>query len=161
MVSDRNGLDDLGVNRGVEPMERSECLLLLAGEDVGRLVVMTGGNPDIFPVNYIADDDGTIVFQTATGTKLAGASGGPVLFEVDRLDRATRSGWSVVVRGETCPVAASDAARLRVRMTAGATQSWVRSEKPHMIRVVPRTVSGRRITPTLPPTTSTRDLQEK
>lgn len=135
------------LNSGLEPMGPFECLRLLLSETVGRLAVVIGGKPEIFPVNYLTDDDDTVVFQTDSGTKLAAALGAPVAFEVDRLDRETHSGWSVVVHGTTHQVSLPEAAVLRARMAAQAAQPWPRSRKPYLIRIVPVTITGRRIPP--------------
>jgi glycerol-3-phosphate dehydrogenase len=53
----------------------------------------------IFPVNYVVDRD-LIVFRTDPGSKLdAATERESVAFEVDAVDEATRTGWSVVVGG--------------------------------------------------------------
>jgi uncharacterized protein len=53
----------------------------------------------IFPLNYVFDQGG-VVFRTDPGTRLeAAADAAPVAFELDAVDEATRTGWSVVVRG--------------------------------------------------------------
>jgi uncharacterized protein len=49
-------------------LDRDQCLSLLAGDEVGRLAVIVGNTPTIFPVNYALDGD-TIVFRTDPGTK--------------------------------------------------------------------------------------------
>jgi nitroimidazol reductase NimA-like FMN-containing flavoprotein (pyridoxamine 5'-phosphate oxidase superfamily) len=60
----------------------------LPGEAVvGRLAVVAGDQPEIFPVNYL--DHGSIVFRTGEGTKLAIAIGRLVAFEVDGYDAAS------------------------------------------------------------------------
>jgi hypothetical protein len=52
----------------------------------------------IFPLNYVFDQGG-VVFRTDLGTHDAAADAAPVAFELDAVDEATRTGWSVVVRG--------------------------------------------------------------
>lgn len=79
-------------------LSRQQCLDLLADEYVGRLAVIVGRRPEIFPVNYVLDGD-AIVFRTASGTKLSGTTQGEVAFEVDQLHLPSHSGWSVVVHG--------------------------------------------------------------
>ena len=75
---------------GLELIDREECLRLLAGEEVGRLAVIVGGEPAIFPVNFVLDGE-TIVFRTDDGTKGAGRSSARGCFEVDGIDtRAPR-----------------------------------------------------------------------
>ncbi|MDP9075391.1 MAG: pyridoxamine 5'-phosphate oxidase family protein [Actinomycetota bacterium] len=136
----------VALNTGLETIDRSECLRLLAGEDFGRLGVVIEGRPEIFPLNYVLDGEGTIVFRTGSGTKLIGALGRPVVFEVDRLDRPGGTGWSVVVHGTTNRVPEAQSAALRGRMASFAVHPRG-ADKPHLFRVVPGAVSGRRIRP--------------
>src|SRR4051794_39359108 len=48
------------------------CWALLRAADIGRLAVVVGDRPEIFPVNFVVDH-GTVVIRTAPGTKLAAA----------------------------------------------------------------------------------------
>ena len=52
---------DAGV-LGMQRLDHDECLRLLAIEDVGRVAVIHGRAPSIFPVNYALD--GTTVVGT-------------------------------------------------------------------------------------------------
>jgi len=126
---------------GLDVIERAECLALLAAAEVGRLAVASGGAAEIFPVNYVVDGE-EIVFRSAAGTKVRLAQRADVAFEIDAFDPATRTGWSVVVHGhveEVAPhVAAAQAERLGV-------EPWADGFKPHVLRIRPRTVTGRRI----------------
>ena len=83
---------------GLEIIDPDECRRLLGTDEVGRLAVIDGGSPAIFPVNYVVDGD-SVVFRTATGTKLDAGTRHPVAFEIDDFDRESRTGWSVVVSG--------------------------------------------------------------
>jgi nitroimidazol reductase NimA-like FMN-containing flavoprotein (pyridoxamine 5'-phosphate oxidase superfamily) len=66
---------------------------------VGRLAVIVGASPEIFPVNHVVDR-GTVVFRTGRGTKLSAALENPaVAFEVDGYDAVNGQAWSVVVKG--------------------------------------------------------------
>ena len=47
----------------------AECWELLATQPVGRVAVIVGHYPVVFPVNYAVDDK-TIVYRTGAGTKL-------------------------------------------------------------------------------------------
>jgi len=129
-----------------EPMEfldPSTCWQLLRATEVGRLAVPTPyGGVDIFPVNHLVDQ-GTIVFRTALGSKLALATAAhEVAFEVDG-DGATDDGtaWSVVVHGRAELITGTnqifDSFELSVR-------PWHLSNKPYFVRVVPTSVTGRR-----------------
>jgi hypothetical protein len=126
---------------GVEVIGAGECRGLLATEQVGRLGVVLDGRPEIFPVNYTVDGDG-ILFRTADGSKLEGALHGLVVFEVDHLQPETRSGWSVVVHGRAERYTRFDTPALRQEHP-----SWLRTDKPHLVRLTPTTITGRRLPP--------------
>src|SRR5690349_23480213 len=83
---------------GVTNLEANVCWALLRSHEVGRLAVSIADRPEIFPVNYVVDH-GTVVFRTAEGTKLAGASRCDVAFEADGYESGTGEAWSVVVYG--------------------------------------------------------------
>ena len=78
---------------GVTVLSEHECWDLLAGVALGRVVTSVGGQPEIFPVNYLVQHR-TVLFRTAEGTKLVSAAiNNRVLFEVD--DHNVAEGWSV------------------------------------------------------------------
>src|ERR1700736_4844098 len=126
-------------NTGIDVVPYHECLELLKTEEVGRIAVVVEGRPEIFPVNYVLDGNG-IMFRTDRGTKLVGATHGPVAFEVDRLDRETRSGWSVIVHGR-----ATEYTRFDSHAQQRAAHLWLGTTKPHLIRVTPTSITGRRV----------------
>ena len=125
----------------LEALAATECLELLATEEVGRLGVVVAGRPEIFPVNYVLDGNG-ILFRSAPGTKLDAAAGGAVVFEVDHLDRGTRAGWSVVVHGHAALYTRFDSAAMQ-----RAADLWWDSPKEHLLRITPDVISGRRLRP--------------
>ena len=88
-------------------------------------------------------DDGKIVIRTAEGQKLAAAVlGTSVAFEVDALDDATRTGWSIVVKGT-----AEEPKRLEDYLSAEdlGIEPWAQGEKGRYIQIVPSQVTGREI----------------
>lgn len=131
---------------GIETLDRTTCMELLATQEIGRLGFLSGGSPEILPVNYALDGD-AVVFATATGTKLWGATRSPVVFEVDDTDRATRSGWSVIIHGIAEEVTDLGAPALLERVRALHVHPWAPGEKAHLVRIAPRYLSGRRISP--------------
>jgi nitroimidazol reductase NimA-like FMN-containing flavoprotein (pyridoxamine 5'-phosphate oxidase superfamily) len=135
----------MAVNREHE-LSREQCLELLADEYVGRLAVIVGGRPEVFPVNYVLDGD-AIVFRTNPGTKLAGTTQGEVAFEVDQLHHPTRSGWSVVVHGVAQEVTGLDRPDLLERLIALPLGVWAGGDRPHLVRIAPREMTGRRVGP--------------
>ena len=128
---------------GIQVLDREECLALLAQDVIGRLAVMSGVGPVIFPVNYALDGD-AIVFRTAPGTKLDAGPRAPASFEIDDFDRATRSGWSVVVVGRLEEATPFDAAVLE-RVQSLPVEPWAQGDKPHWMRLVPTRITGRRV----------------
>ena len=126
----------------LEILGTEECWRLLGTVPVGRLAVVTDGQPEIFPVNFVVGD-GAVVFRTEAGTKLAAVDGNPaVCFEADEIDPATRSGWSVVVRGRARAV--REPAQL-ARLRALALEYWSVGDKPDYVEITPTLVSGRRV----------------
>ena len=76
-----------------------ECLELLHAEVVGRVGLQTPVGPRIIPVNYSMYGD-AIVWRTLPFSELASYGNDmDVAFEVDQIDRDTRTGWDVVALG--------------------------------------------------------------
>jgi len=129
---------------GIEVITRDECYALLREEPIGRLAIVHGGAPHVFPVNYAIDGD-DVVFRTDRGSKLDVGPHAPACFEIDRFDSATRSGWDVVVSGRLEEITRFDGERLR-RVAALPIDPWADGERAHWMRLVPRDVTGRRVT---------------
>jgi nitroimidazol reductase NimA-like FMN-containing flavoprotein (pyridoxamine 5'-phosphate oxidase superfamily) len=129
-----------------ELVERSadECYRLLAPHEIERIGVNAEHFPLIFPVNY-ALDHGVIVIRTHPGTKQAGACRANVSFEVDEVDRRTRSGWSVLVRGLAEELTSAHGAELIERTQASGARPWAPGEHGRWMRIIPQGISGRRI----------------
>ena len=82
-----NGGSDPTMN--VLPTE--ECYRLLGTHEIGRIGIVADHYPLILPVNYRLDGT-TVVIRTHPGTILRSAEHANVTFEVDEIDRSTRSG---------------------------------------------------------------------
>ncbi|MGI9614003.1 MAG: pyridoxamine 5'-phosphate oxidase family protein [Acidimicrobiales bacterium] len=132
----------MGTAEPIEVITEAECWRLLAEHTVGRLAVSIANRPDIFPVNYVLDDD-TVVIRTAPGLKLAASSlGVGVAFEVDAFDEAAHVGWSVVVSGQAVEI---DDDSERVNIERLGIEPWAAGSKTRYLRVIPEQVTGRRI----------------
>ncbi|WP_285240453.1 pyridoxamine 5'-phosphate oxidase family protein [Pseudarthrobacter sp. MEB009] len=124
-----------------ETLSPAECWDYLQSSYIGRLAVINGTSPEIFPVNYLAVN-GTLVFRTAPGTKLrALATGAAVALETDGLNAYGTEVWSVVVKGIPAPfegdltsLAEADPDR----------QPWAPGLKDHFVQIAPTEISGRR-----------------
>lgn len=121
----------------------AECEGLLLRTPVGRLGFTFAGEQCILPVNY-RFVDGQIVFRTSTGRKLHAVAGDKNLaFEVDRWDRETRTGWSVLVVG---PAEEIDDYEEFEKVEGLGLRPWANDpEQNRWIRIVPEKISGRRI----------------
>ena len=128
---------------GDDELDRDECLTLLASQEIGRLGVVDGDQPLIFPVNFYLEGD-TVVFRTDPGTKLSTAPLKRVAFEVDHVDPATRKGWSVLVQGVAQEITeAIDPRSERERELP--VEPWAAGPRSHWVRILSRSVSGRRV----------------
>ena len=125
-------------------LSREECLELLAANGVGRLAVSGKDAPVIRPVNYVFDQPSqSVVFRTAPGSKFyALLRQNTAAFEVDGIDRETRTGWSVIIVGATEEVTSASEVR---RLDGLGLEHWAPGEMPHWVRIRAWTVSGRRI----------------
>lgn len=122
----------------VAAMDEAQCWDFLAAHRIGRLAIVIGGEPDIFPINYVVDD-GAIVFRTAEGTKLLAVSlGGRMAFQVDEWghDGAT----SVLAHGTARELECSE----RDAAEKLDLLPWVPTLKTHWVRLEVESLAGRR-----------------
>jgi nitroimidazol reductase NimA-like FMN-containing flavoprotein (pyridoxamine 5'-phosphate oxidase superfamily) len=126
---------------GTQWIDRDECVKLLASDEIGRVAVVDGRTPVVFPVNYALDGE-DVVFRTDPGTKTQ--AGPRACFEIDGFDRRNRAGWSVVVTGRLEEVTEFDGDALD-RVKALSITPWAGGEKSRWMRIVPTHISGRRI----------------
>lgn len=130
------------LTREIVHLAVSECWELLGSTDLGRLSVTVGGQPEIFPVSFVVDD-GTVVFRTGEGAKLAAMLSSPrVAFQADGAwpDDGDAS-WSVVLKGRTGEVRwRSSIADLMLPPFL----PWFEGAG-RVMRVVPHEVTGRRV----------------
>lgn len=126
-----------GVRPGVlVELDRTECLALLREHRVGRFAAVDrDGLPFVVPVNYVLEGE-TVLFRTHPGTKLDALRRRPVAFQIDAVDEARRSGWSVLVQGIAHEASPHDLGEVDPEPWAEAGAYW--------IQVVPRSITGRR-----------------
>jgi transcription elongation GreA/GreB family factor/nitroimidazol reductase NimA-like FMN-containing flavoprotein (pyridoxamine 5'-phosphate oxidase superfamily) len=126
--------------RPIVPLDRSKSLELLGTRSpgVGRLAFVLFGRPHISVVNFLLDGE-ELVFRVDPGTKLSAVGyGGHFTMEVDDIDWLARTGWSVTVTGPVQRVRGPEADRLLARL-----ESWAAGERRYVVRLKPRTASGR------------------
>jgi len=135
-------MQKVSAHSGIEIIGSDECRRLLAQDSVGRVAVILGATPMIFPVNYALDGD-AIVFRTMHGSGLD-LGQGHASFEVDSFDRESKAGWSVLVTGHMEEVTWYQDADMR-RISALPVQTWAPGERNVWLRLRPSFISGRLI----------------
>ena len=123
-------------------LDEAECLCLVAGHEIGRVVFTDAALPAAQPVTYLLDDE-EIVFRVGAGSKLAAAARNAVVaFEVDRIDPDTRTGWTVLGVGQAYEVVVPERlADLAERMPT----QWGAHGMAHTIAIPLQRLSGRRL----------------
>jgi len=123
----------------VTVLSEDESWSLLSSMSLGRLVTILGGQPEIFPVNFVTQRR-TVLFRTAQGTKLFSAvMNDRVAFEAD--DHTVAEGWSVIVKGRAHVLSAS--AEI-VEAEEAPLLPWTATLKPLYVRVIALEITGRR-----------------
>lgn len=124
-----------------EVLTVEDCWKYLASSYIGRLAVINGTTPEIFPVNFVPVER-TLVFRTAPGTKLRSLlAGTPVALEADGLNLYATEVWSVVVKGIPAPISGSE---VNLELAGPDREPWEPGLKEHLIQIRPTEVTGRR-----------------
>lgn len=132
-------------NDGLRVLGLQECLRLLAGVPVGRIVYTREALPAVLPVNFRLDTDQSVVLRTSAASDLVKATDGVVVaFEADEINEAEHRGWSVVVTGRASVV--SDPAE-HERLSRTGPRSWIAVADPVFVRIESELVTGREINP--------------
>jgi len=123
-------------------LNRDDCLALLAGGLIGRVVVSDGALPAAYPVPYLLDC-GEVLFRAATTGRLAVVATGRVVgFQADDLDADTRTGWSVLAVGEVYEVV--DPSRF-ADLADRLPEPWIPDPTARMLALPLQRLTGRRI----------------
>ncbi|MFX4292958.1 helix-turn-helix domain-containing protein [Streptomyces bohaiensis] len=123
-------------------MDEEESRNHLSGHGVGRVAVESPDGLLIIPVNYtvIAGD---IVFRTADRSALSAVAGTDTTFEVDQVDEAMSSGWSVLVHGPAREVTDDD--EIAALDRESFSKPWAGGQRDRWVALTPSRISGRRI----------------
>ncbi len=130
----------------LEEISRAECWRLLSTQPVGRVAVIVGHYPLVFPVNYAVDGE-SVLYRTGSGTKLHSIHRSNVTFEVDEIDPIRRSGWSVMVKGVAQELTIDRNRKVVSRAELGGATPWAPGDRNHFVRILADDISGRRIRP--------------
>jgi nitroimidazol reductase NimA-like FMN-containing flavoprotein (pyridoxamine 5'-phosphate oxidase superfamily) len=125
---------------GIEVLGSDECMQLLSEDVIGRVAVVIGATPMIFPVNYALDGD-DIVMRTLPGSRLDSGQG-HAAFEVDSFDRTSQSGWSVLVTGHLEEVTWYQAKEM-ARLQTLPVVPWAAGDRNLWLRLRPGFITGR------------------
>jgi hypothetical protein len=133
-----------GASIRLEALNRYDSWRLLTeaavDEGIARVVWCSPSGPAIVPVNFMVAD-GSLWFQVTAESRLAReCPGQPVLVEVDHVDAASHTGWSVIVSGTAATIPTSDDPGL-----LGALQVWPRGERQRLVHVEADDITGRRL----------------
>lgn len=132
---------------GMVSLDRVACLRLLGQGVIGRVIYTAGAMPAARPVNYalVAEE---IIFRTGGGHLAAATNNAVVGFEVDDVDLATHTGWSVLAIGKAYRV--SDRDRL-AEITSRVPPPWVPGRTTYTVAIPTRRLTGRRVGSVDPP----------
>jgi nitroimidazol reductase NimA-like FMN-containing flavoprotein (pyridoxamine 5'-phosphate oxidase superfamily) len=129
----------MSADEAVTVLNEDESWSLLSSVSLGRLVTILGGQPEIFPVNFVIQRR-TVLFRTAQGTKLYSAvMSGQVAFEAD--DHTVAEGWSVIVKGRARLLSATADI---LDAEEAPLLPWIATPKPHFVRLIAMEITGRR-----------------
>ena len=124
-------------------LSQSQSRALLAEGTVARVALVAPDGPHIIPVNYTVVDE-SIVIRTSPYTVLATYGRDAVVaLETDAIDRTTRSGWSVMVRGRTEVVL--DSREIQHIRAVSEPAPWADGNRNLYLRLRILELSGRRV----------------
>jgi nitroimidazol reductase NimA-like FMN-containing flavoprotein (pyridoxamine 5'-phosphate oxidase superfamily) len=132
-----------------EQLTEDESLRLAGQQQVGRIGFTGRYGPVVLPVNFKVVDR-SIVFRTDEGSPLEEdlrtgitAAEYRVAFEIDDIQSAERTGWSVLIQGAAHFLEDEDE---RAAALDGVTiDPWVGGDKDVYIQIKPARISGRRV----------------
>ena len=136
-------------DRVIEELDEDQCLKLISEGGIGRIAYVGRFGPAVLPVNY-ALQDGAVVFRTAANgpldedlrTGIADAEY-KVAFEIDEIDLAAQSGWSVLIQGPAHHVTRAEEEAVR----RAGVESWAPGDRELFVRIIPSRITGRRVGP--------------
>lgn len=132
----------------LEELTEAESLGLIEQAEIGRIGFSGRYGPIVLPVNYKVVD-GSVVFRVAVGSSIGedlrtGIADAEykVAFEIDEIDAATRTGWSVMIQGAAHHV---DDEQERQAVLEAGIEPWPGGQREQFVQIRPTVISGRRI----------------
>jgi len=132
---------DCDSNFSAVELDRPECMTLLRGARIGRVVLSIDCIPVALPVNVcVLDED--VIFSTDRGSKLTAAVSRQVVsMEVDDIDLMYRTGWSVLVTGRAQLVTEP----ADIEWASSRLQPWAPGPHRFLVKVPSTLISGRHL----------------
>jgi uncharacterized protein len=134
-----------------EQLDRATCLGLIAGQQVGRLIFTIGALPAVRVMNFALADQVILLRTSADATAARRLSDVIVAFEVDELDPATSSGWSVTVTGRASLVTDPETV---ARYREVGLVPWALGVREQFMTISTEIVVGQRVGPAADPAAS-------
>jgi nitroimidazol reductase NimA-like FMN-containing flavoprotein (pyridoxamine 5'-phosphate oxidase superfamily) len=130
----------------LEELSTQECRELLGTTTVGRVGFASSTGQLIIPVNF-SFLGRAVIFRTAATGPLAELASGTddVAFEVDYHGTLSRRGWSVLLNGSAAVVDPDEVLTSTDDAAAQQVEPWAEGERELLIRLSPRTITGRRV----------------
>ena len=132
----------------LEELTEAESLGLIEQAQIGRIGFSGRYGPIVWPVDYKVVD-GSVVFRVAVGSSIGedlrtGIADAEykVAFEIDEIDAATRTGWSVMIQGAAHHV---DDEQERQAVLGAGIEPWPGGQREQFVQIRPTVISGRRI----------------
>lgn len=124
-------------------LSQTECQQRLSSHSMGRVAWSAGGQQHILPVSY-AMNAGLVVFRTSPYGALAELLRPTnVAFEIDQVDEAAETGWSVVVHGRAHGVSLPQ--ELALLWARADIVPWAPGTRNAFIAIDPQAISGRTV----------------
>jgi len=135
--------DEPGGPGDLQRLSRDECLRLLASRRFGRFAHVESARAlNVVPVNYVSRSDGSVLFRTGPGPKLSAAERRDVVaFEIDEINEAEHTGWSVLVVGRARRLSHAEVQRL-----GDLPKPWANGPRYQWVLIEPTRIEGRRLT---------------
>jgi uncharacterized protein len=130
--------------RELEEITADECLALLGTRRLGRLVYSDDLGPVAVPVNYAMSGE-RIVIRVGGGAKQRAMEQPLLAFEVDHIDDAEQSGWSVIARGAGQEIPADQVPSLLHTLGRDFPAPWVSGVHNIWLMITPQILTGRRL----------------
>jgi nitroimidazol reductase NimA-like FMN-containing flavoprotein (pyridoxamine 5'-phosphate oxidase superfamily) len=134
-------MENTSMDPDIKELSVHDCWKYLQSVSIGRIALINGEEPEIFPVNYVPNY-GTVLFRTGPGTKHdALREGAVVVLEADGFNRYGTVAWSVILKGS--PEFVDQPEDIQEAVEAGLSP-WQPGVKDILVRITPTVISGRR-----------------